>query len=260
MTAMEFSELYPDLIAPFAPEDHKDRKVPGGGKWFYLEHTTITDRLNQVCPGNWSDRYTLSHQAVDGDPIYFCELTICGVTRTGIGDKSNEDSNYGTPAQRSFRKAFTDAAERFGIGAYLDEQKKEKREFTIRYMHGKGDGRAVKTAAENGWTNGSLQKKELTDDERQSKAKAETDTIRQKATTRSNGVAKNPNLKRLEDAAGQTGVRWEDAKAAIANAGFKGVKVAEMTEAQVEEAIQAIYKLKTPVATASGIDINSDDF
>ncbi|NEQ26420.1 MAG: hypothetical protein F6K28_46795 [Microcoleus sp. SIO2G3] len=76
--------------------------------------------------------------------FYHCRLTVCGVTRTGIGDKSNEPSPYGTAAQRAFRKAFVDAAEQFGIGAYLDEQtsEKTKRNF-IRYMQTSGNGKAA---------------------------------------------------------------------------------------------------------------------
>lgn len=150
------SNVLPELQAWFPPDDHKERKVPGGGKWFYLPFSAIRDRLNVICPGHWSDKYTLSHREADGDPIYLCELTICGVTHTGIGDKSNEDSTYGTPAQRAFRKAFTDAAEQFGIAAYLDDQKGDDRNKFLRYLQSKGDGRGVKVAAENGWLPGNL--------------------------------------------------------------------------------------------------------
>lgn len=85
---------------------------------------------------------TLSHIESDGSPVYMCRLTICGVTRVGIGDKSNETSPYGTPAQRAFRAAFKDAAEQFGIAAYLDDQTGNKtKEAFARYMHSKGNSK-----------------------------------------------------------------------------------------------------------------------
>jgi len=131
---MELLDILPKLHDWFAVEDHRERTIKGGGRWYYISHQTIRDRLNEVCPGQWSTDYDGPHM-IDGEPIYHCRLTICGVTRTGIGDKSNEPSPYGTAAQRAFRKAFTDAAEQFGIGAYLDEQtsEKTKRSF-IKYM------------------------------------------------------------------------------------------------------------------------------
>jgi hypothetical protein len=131
---MELLDILPKLHDWFAVEDHRERTIKGGGRWYYISHQTIRDRLNEICPGQWSSAYDGPHM-IDGEPIYHCRLTICGVTRTGIGDKSNEPSPYGTAAQRAFRKAFTDAAEQFGIGAYLDEQtsEKTKRSF-IKYM------------------------------------------------------------------------------------------------------------------------------
>jgi len=140
---MELLDILPKLHDWFSVEDHRDRTIKGGGRWYYISHQTIRDRLNEVCPGHWSSAYDGPH-IIDGEPIYHCRLTICGVTRTGIGDKSNEPSPYGTAAQRAFRKAFTDAAEQFGIGAYLDEQtsEKTKRSF-IKYMQSQDNGKAV---------------------------------------------------------------------------------------------------------------------
>ncbi len=140
---MELSEIISQLTAYFPPEDHKERKLKGNGTWYYLPHQVIRDRLNELCPGEWSTDYSLA-QVIDGEPVYLCKLTICGVTRTGIGDKSNEPSPYGTSAQRAFRKAFTDAAEQFGIGAYLDEQTNPKtKQAFVRYMQQAGRGDVV---------------------------------------------------------------------------------------------------------------------
>lgn len=132
---MTLEEILPKLQEWFPPEDHKERTIKGGGKWWFIPYQCVVERLNRICPADWHEDYVLSHREADGDPIYLCKLTICGVTRVGIGDKSNEDSPYGTPAQRSFRKAFMDAAEKFGILSYLDDQKDDrtKRNF-VNYM------------------------------------------------------------------------------------------------------------------------------
>lgn len=146
---MKLEDIIPLLSAYLSPEEHKERKIKGGGTWYYLSHQALRNRLNEICPGEWSTEYQLSH--MDGtDPIYLCRLTICGVTRTGIGDKTNEPSPYGTTSQRSFRKAFADAAEAFGLGAYLDEQTDDrtKREF-VKYMHQCGNGKAAVNYQEN---------------------------------------------------------------------------------------------------------------
>jgi hypothetical protein len=140
---VELSDILSKLQNWFPVEDHKERQIKGGGKWYYIPHQAIRDRLNEICPDNWTTAYEGPH-LIDGEPVYHCRLTICGVTRTGIGDKSNEPSSYGTAAQRAFRKAFVDAAEQFGIGAYLDEQtsEKTKRNF-IKYMQSQGNGKAA---------------------------------------------------------------------------------------------------------------------
>lgn len=157
---MNLEDIQSALEAKFLPSQHKDRTLPGGGRWFYVPHQTITDRLNAVCPGHWQSK--VGSIAGAGDfTVVFLELTICGVTRTGVGDdKTFPETNdrgkskvIGTPAVRAFRNAFKDAAEQFGICSYLDDQKEgaSKQEF-IRYMQGKGDGRAQKFAMENGWS------------------------------------------------------------------------------------------------------------
>jgi hypothetical protein len=156
---MKLEDILPQLQAWFLPEEHKERDLPGGGRWFFVPHQIITQRLNAVCPGEWSSQY--SDPITTGDyTVIRCELTICGVTRTGIGDdKTFPEVNdrgkakiIGTPPVRAFRNAFKDAAEQFGLCAYLDEQKgRQGKEAFIRYMQGKGDGRAAKFALENGW-------------------------------------------------------------------------------------------------------------
>lgn len=159
----QLEETLPKLTAWFSPEDHKERKLPGGGRWFYVPHQEITKRLNDVCPSEWQTKIASTNIAGDYT-VVILELTICGVTRTGIGDdKTFPEVNdqgkakiIGTPPVRAFRNAFKDACEQFGICAYLDEQSSNKAAF-IKFMQSKGDMRAYKYAQENDWTkNGAM--------------------------------------------------------------------------------------------------------
>ncbi len=145
------------LKEPFPVAEHKERKLPGGGRWFYIPWQTIRDRLEELFPLDW--RTTYSDPVVVGDyTVIRCQLTILlsqgGITREGIGnDKAFPELNQqgkvktiGTPPERARADAFKNAAEEFGIGAYLDDQK-----FVIRHMQTLGDSRAYKFAKENDW-------------------------------------------------------------------------------------------------------------
>jgi hypothetical protein len=154
---MKLEEILRQLTAWFSAEDHKERKLKGGGKWFYVDHQTIRDRLNEICPGEWSDEYR--GPIISGDyVVMFCKLTICGVTHEGVADdKTFPDMNengqakiIGSPVVNATRHAFRDAAEKFGICAYLDDQKENRNKF-VQYMGGRGDYRAYKAAHDNGW-------------------------------------------------------------------------------------------------------------
>jgi hypothetical protein len=155
---MILDDIKEQLEAWFPPELHKVRKLPGGGRWFYLPHQAIMARLNQVCYSHWSDNY--NPPIVSGDYVtVFCQLTICGVTRTGIADSKTypelndegKEKIIGTPVVNTTRHSFRDAAERFGVGAYLDEQKGKGKERFIQYMNSKGDKRAQEFNQENEW-------------------------------------------------------------------------------------------------------------
>ncbi|WP_143861768.1 hypothetical protein [Nostoc linckia] len=104
-----------------------------------------SQRLNAVCPGEWHTRVNSTNIAGDYT-VVMLELTICGVTRTGIGDdktfpelnEQGKAKTIGSPPIKAFRSAFKDAAEQFGICAYLDDQKAKRNEFA-KYMASKGD-------------------------------------------------------------------------------------------------------------------------
>jgi len=70
-------------------------------------------------------------------------VTIAGVSREAIGNakiqqlsKSGNEMSRGTPIERAIADAFKNAAESFGVGAYLDDQ-----EYVVRYLHNKNDPR-----------------------------------------------------------------------------------------------------------------------
>lgn len=155
---MYLKDIKEQLEAWFPPELHRVRKLPGGGRWFYIPHQAIMARLNQVCYDQWSDDY--KPPIISGDYVtVFCSLTICGVTRTGIADSKTypelndegKEKIIGTPVVNTTRHSFRDAAERFGVAAYLDEQKGKGKERFIQYMNSRGDKRAQDFSQENEW-------------------------------------------------------------------------------------------------------------
>ncbi|MGH7998139.1 MAG: hypothetical protein ACREPR_01565, partial [Brasilonema sp.] len=155
---MKLEEILDELTAWFPAEAHKERKLPGTTtKWFYIPHQLITQRLNDVCAGHWESR--VRDTVISGDyTVVYLELTICGVTKTGVADnltfpELNEEGKrkiIGSPVVNAFRAAFKDAAEQFGIGAYLDEQTSDRKKF-VQYMSKKGDNRAYKFYHDNQW-------------------------------------------------------------------------------------------------------------
>lgn len=138
---MTIQEITEQLKQPFKAEDHEIRDLPGGKKLVYIRWQKIRSRLHTVCP-DWQVSYS--------DPNYLdeycyirCKLTIAEISREAIGNakitqlsKSGNDMSRGTPIERAIADGFKNAAECFGVGAYLDDQK-----FVVRYLHAQGDER-----------------------------------------------------------------------------------------------------------------------
>ncbi|WP_071992863.1 Rad52/Rad22 family DNA repair protein [Aphanizomenon flos-aquae] len=145
----EFVEILAALKQPFKPEQHIERPLPGGKRWFFITWQDIRERLDEVYP-EWS--CTWSEPSYIGDYCHIsCTITIAGVSRQAPGNApiqliSNEgkDMARGTPIERATADAFKNAAEAFGIARYLDDQTK-----TVNLLHKQGDGRAYKFAKEN---------------------------------------------------------------------------------------------------------------
>lgn len=101
----------------------------------FVSWQKIRDRLEEVLPLDWKVEF--SDPVVAGDyTVICCRLTILlsqggGITREGVGnDKACPELNdnckaktIGTPIERATADAFKNAAEQFGIAAYLDDKK-----------------------------------------------------------------------------------------------------------------------------------------
>lgn len=138
------------LREPFPPTDHKERQLPGGGRWFFIPWQTIRARLNKACP-DWACEYSDPIELPSGATSIRCRITIEGVTREGVGvapppqyNDSNKLKGIGLPVEIAIADALKNAAENFGVGAYLDDQK-----WVVGYLQSKGDGRGVKFYQEN---------------------------------------------------------------------------------------------------------------
>jgi len=101
------------LRQPFPPESVG--KLPKGGVMLdYVGHAAVTDRLLTVDP-NWSwEPFALGPDglpAPDREGNLWIRLTICGVTRIGVGDGKNAKERIGD--------ALRNAAMRFGVALDL---------------------------------------------------------------------------------------------------------------------------------------------
>lgn len=138
----EFRQIIAELKKPFPPEAHVERPLPGGGRWLYIKWQDIRERLDEVYP-EWS--CTWGEITYVGEfCVTTCTITIADVSRQAPGNAPLTTKSIGTPIERAVADAFKNAAEAFGVGRYLDDQK-----FTANYLSQKGDMRAYKFAKEN---------------------------------------------------------------------------------------------------------------
>lgn len=113
-------ELVQSLYAPFPPEYH-DFRHQAGVAFAYITEYAICLRLAEVDP-QWS--FSIISIARDSSTVY-CHgrLTLCGVSRDGIGQDSISKTPDGRETNEAFKAAATDALKRaarlFGVGAYL---------------------------------------------------------------------------------------------------------------------------------------------
>ncbi|GEM_PF-2595107 len=144
-----FDKIYPELIAPFPPEAHKERVIGRNRQgrttyWVYLPWQAIRERLIQVVGvqnfifetiGYWLDE--------SGNPVIQVRLNILGVVKEALGFHTAHEKFGGNKSQVTLADAYKNAAEEFGIGAYIDDQP-----FTIRYLWQNATNQETKTIAQ----------------------------------------------------------------------------------------------------------------
>lgn len=111
------------LRAPFPPGVEQYRAGPSwtqnGERWTrplaYIDARAVFARLDEaVGPDHWATRL---ERLAPG--VYLCALTICGVTRTDVGQAGE---NEGEKEKSGASDAIKRAAVQFGVGAYLYDQ------------------------------------------------------------------------------------------------------------------------------------------
>lgn len=126
---MGLDEVLPELRRPFTVEAVKAKIQTAREKnsllVFYIDARLAADRLNHVCPGEWTDEYvpTPWGQGLE------CRLTVAGVERRDVGfatgRKDGRELTFAEVVQTDmglkavYSDAFKRAAVKFGIGASL---------------------------------------------------------------------------------------------------------------------------------------------
>jgi hypothetical protein len=122
MDTVNWKTLLEQLSVPFAKEDvawragatSRDKKRAQALP--YAEPRVYEDRLNEVCPGDWSVIFKPW-----GESRIICELTIHGVTRSSTGEFDDGKKNAIAEGTVAEAQAFKRACSKFGLGRYLYE-------------------------------------------------------------------------------------------------------------------------------------------
>jgi hypothetical protein len=112
--AAELADPFPLALIDLKPgATNKDRDNPRCLAMPYADMRAYESRLDEIAGvEHWATSYTMTARGV------VCALTICGVTKSGIGDYPADagDENAATSAQA---QAFKRACASFGLGRYL---------------------------------------------------------------------------------------------------------------------------------------------
>lgn len=135
------------LRAPFPPE--AIGKIPKGGTWLdYVGHAAVTDRLLQVDPEwKWTpaaggEMGNLLITQRGNDSVMWIELTVCGVSRYGVGIVPTKSFEL---EKQLISDAIRNAAMRFGVA--LDLWSKEDLHASSENAEGAGSRAQPDTAA-----------------------------------------------------------------------------------------------------------------
>lgn len=125
---MDTNEIMAAIAAPLDPASiqtktttYTDKKT-GEVKSFktrYIDRTTVEERLNEVCPGEWHFQVTpiVTPNGQDGQWVVKGTLTICGVVREDFGMNDNEGAY--DPPKAAVSDALKRCASLFGLGREL---------------------------------------------------------------------------------------------------------------------------------------------
>jgi len=121
---MNLQEIMPALAAPFLPTAIGFKPKPKNhfkrdGKTMCLalpfaDTRVYEDRLNQVCPGEWSSQAQII--VADDKLVCVVTLTVCGVPHTDVGEAKLSNENAATSAKA---QAFKRACSQVGLGRFL---------------------------------------------------------------------------------------------------------------------------------------------
>jgi hypothetical protein len=106
----------------FLSQEFDSSLVQKKGKFDYISHALVTERLNRVCPG-WSMEIVQTHTSTDSHGRLHCEgvtvaMTINGVTRVEMGGPQRQES-FMLECKNAVSDAMKRAAMRFGVALYL---------------------------------------------------------------------------------------------------------------------------------------------
>ena len=119
---MNLIDIMTPLAQPFAPQDidflpksqfEKDGKTMCIGLPF-ADPRVYQDRLNEVCPGEWSSQATVI--VAGAKLVSVVTVTVCGVPHTDVGEAPLTSENAAT---ESFAQGFKRACAQTGLGRFL---------------------------------------------------------------------------------------------------------------------------------------------
>lgn len=124
----ELRSIQVELRKPFPAPAHQIRELPGKGYWAFVPHQIIRLRLDEVVP-EWQSGFSQMEQVGDS-LICRCAITILGIRKEAVGsvpliaatNRDGKDVSRGSAADRASAEALKNAAEMWGVGAYLDDQ------------------------------------------------------------------------------------------------------------------------------------------
>ncbi len=143
---MNDNGIFAALAAPLDPQsvktlEKKDKKSGRVTAIRYIDARTVIDRLNSICPGQWTFETELlaMPQGDGGKWVFKGRLTVCGAWQEDVGMNDNED--YYDPPKAAVSDALKRCAVHFGIGAELyGDAPKNAKQGASKPPQGNGNG------------------------------------------------------------------------------------------------------------------------